>query len=202
MLKRLYEKNNSARDLGEVVRVLDEGGIVIYPTDTVYAVGCHALKERAVERVCKLKGLDPMKHNLSIICHDLKQVSEYVRMDDAAFKLMKHNLPGPFTFVLPTCSRLPKIFRGRKEVGVRVPDSPIVTELCRLLGAPILTASLPHGEDEEPEYLTTPELIDEKFGERVDLVIDAGIGGTEPGTVISLVDGVEIIRQGAGELAE
>lgn len=203
MLKRLYEKNNSPRDIAEVVSLLEDGGLLVYPTDTVYAVGCHALKERAVERICKLKGLDPQKNLLSIICHDLKQVSEYAKVDDSAFKLMKRNLPGPFTFILPASHRLPKIFRNRKEVGIRVPDNQILLEVSRLLGAPIMTTSLPYDEADDLEYMTTPELIDEKFGEKVDMVIDCGIGGVEPGTVVNLSDGeVEIIRQGCGELME
>ena len=201
MLKKLYEKNNSPRDMAEIVQILNDGGLLIYPTDTVYAIGCHALKERAVERICKLKGIDPTKNNLSIICYDLKHISEYAKVDNDAFKLMKRNLPGPFTFVLPTSNRLPKIFRGRKEVGIRVPDNDIVREICRLLDAPLMTTSLPYDEADDIEYLTTPELIDEKYGEKVDLVIDGGIGGTQPGTVVSLIDGeVEILRQGETEV--
>lgn len=201
MLKKLYEKNNSPRDMAEIVQILNDGGLLIYPTDTVYAIGCHALKERAVERICKLKGIDPTKNNLSIICYDLKHISEYAKVDNDAFKLMKRNLPGPFTFVLPTSNRLPKIFRGRKEVGIRVPDNDIVREICRLLDAPLMTTSLPYDEADDIEYLTTPELIDEKYGYKVDLVIDGGIGGTQPGTVVSLIDGeVEILRQGETEV--
>lgn len=201
MLKKLYEKNNSPRDMDEIVQILNDGGLLIYPTDTVYAIGCHALKERAVERICKLKGIDPTKNNLSIICYDLKHISEYAKVDNDAFKLMKRNLPGPFTFVLPTSNRLPKIFRGRKEVGIRVPDNDIVREICRLLDAPLMTTSLPYDEADDIEYLTTPELIDEKFGDKVDLVIDGGIGGSQPGTVVSLIDGeVEILRQGETEV--
>ena len=187
--------------MASIVQLLNDGGVLIYPTDTVYAIGCHALKERAVERICKLKGIDPQKKNLSIICHEMKQISEYAKVDNDAFKLMKLNIPGPFTFVLPTSSRLPKIFRGRKEVGIRVPDNDIVREICRLLEAPLMTTSLPYDEDDDIEYLTTPELIDEKWGEKVDMVIDGGVGGTSPCTVVSLMDNeVEILRQGVGEL--
>lgn len=201
MLKRLYEKNNSSRDMAEVARVLDEGGVLVFPTDTVYAIVCHALKERAVERICRLKGMNPQKKLLSILCCDMKQVSEYAKMDDTAFKLMKRYLPGPFTFVLPTSNRLPKIFRGRKEVGVRLPDCDIVREVCRLLGAPLMTTSLPYDESEDIGYLTMPELIDERWGAKVDWVIDAGVGGVRPGTVVGLVDGeAQILRQGIGEL--
>lgn len=201
MLKKLYEKNNSPRDMAEIVRVLEEGGVLIFPTDTVYAIVCHALKERAVERICRLKGMNPQKKLLSILCCDMKQVSEFAKMDDAAFKLMKQYLPGPFTFVLPTSNRLPKIFRGRKEVGVRLPDNDMVREVCRLLGAPLMTTSLPYDETDDVGYLTMPELIDERWGLKVDMVIDAGVGGTQPGTVVSLMDDeVRLLRQGVGEL--
>lgn len=201
MLKKLYEKNNSPRDMAEIVRVLEEGGVLIFPTDTVYAIVCHALKERAVERICRLKGINPQKKLLSILCCDMKQVSEFAKMDDAAFKLMKQYLPGPFTFVLPTSTRLPKIFRGRKEVGVRLPDNDMVREVCRLLEAPLMTTSLPYDETDDVGYLTMPELIDERWGLKVDMVIDAGVGGTQPGTVVSLMDDeVRLLRQGVGEL--
>ena len=201
MLKKLYEKNNSPRDMAEIVRVLEEGGVLIFPTDTVYAIVCHALKERAVERICRLKGINPQKKPLSILCCDMKQVSEFAKMVDAAFKLMKQYLPGPFTFVLPTSTRLPKIFRGRKEVGVRLPDNDMVREVCRLLEAPLMTTSLPYDETDDVGYLTMPELIDERWGLKVDMVIDAGVGGTQPGTVVSLMDDeVRLLRQGVGEL--
>lgn len=201
MLKKLYERNNSPRDMAEIIQLLNDGGVLIYPTDTVYAIGCHALKERAVERICKLKGIDPQKKDLSIICHDMKQISEYAKVNNEAFKLMKQNIPGPFTFVLPTNNRLPKIFRGRKEVGIRVPDNNIVCEICRLLEAPLMTTSLPYDETDDIEYLTTPELIEEKWGEKVDMIINGGIGGITPGTVVSLMDGeVEILRQGPSDL--
>ncbi len=203
MILKLYEKNNNPRDLQEVVRVLEEGGVVIYPTDTTYAIGCHGLKERAIERICKLKNIDPRKNALSIICYDLSTISEYAKVDNATFKLMKRNLPGPFTFILNAGNRLPKIFRNRKEVGIRIPDNPIIREICRLLEAPILTTTLPLEDGEDIEYLTTPELIEEKFSRDVDLVIDGGIGGTEPSTIVNCTEGeAEIVRQGKGELEE
>ena len=203
MRLKLYDKNNNPNILQRVIDVLNEGGIIIYPTDTMYAIGCHALKERPIERICKLKGLDPRKHNLSIICYDLSNISEYARVENATFKLMKRNLPGPFTFILNADSRLPKIFRNRKEVGIRVPDNPIIREICRLLDAPILTTTVPIDEKEDVEYVMDPELIDEKWGDEVDLVIDGGMGGTEPSTVIYCCNDVpEIIRQGKGILNE
>lgn len=203
MIQKLYSKNNDPDVLQHIVDILNDGGIIIYPTDTMYAMGCHALKERSIERICKLKNIDPRKNNLSIICYDLSNISEYARVSNATFKLMKRNLPGPFTFVLNADSRLPKIFRNRKEVGIRVPDNNIIREICHLLDAPILTTTLPLNPDEDVEYVTDPELIDEKFGSEVDLVIDGGIGGVEPSTVINCCEDVpEIIRQGKGVLEE
>ena len=186
-----------------VVDLLNDGGILIYPTDTVYAIGCHALKERPIERICKLKNIDPRKHNLSIICYDLSNISKYAQVSNATFKLMKRNLPGPFTFILNANSRLPKIFRNRKEVGIRVPDNAIIREICRLLDAPILTTTLPLEKGEDIEYITDPELIEEKFGSVTDLIIDGGTGGIEPSTVINCCEDVpEIIREGKGILKE
>lgn len=141
MILKLYNKDNNPNDIQRIVDILNDGGIIIYPTDTMYAIGCHALKERPIERICKLKKLDPRKHNLSIICYDLSNISEYARVSNATFKLMKRNLPGPFTFILNADSRLPKIFRNRKEVGIRVPDNSIIREICRSLDAPILTTT-------------------------------------------------------------
>ncbi len=203
MLQKFYSKNNDPYEIQHVADILNEGGIIIYPTDTMYAIGCHALKERPIERICKLKNIDPRKHNLSIICYDLSNISEYARVDNTTFKLMKRNLPGPFTFILNADSRLPKIFRNRKEVGIRVPDNNIIREICKALDAPILTTTLPLRQGEDIEYITDPELIDEKFGEEVDLVIDGGPGGIEPSTVINCCEGdPEIVRQGKGILQE
>lgn len=203
MLLKLYSKNNNPQDLQQVVDLLNDGGLLIYPTDTMYAIGCHGLKERAIERICRLKGIDPKKSNLSIICYDLSSISEYAKVDNNTFKLMKRNLPGPFTFILNGTTRLPKIFRNRKEVGIRMPDSPIIQEIARLLDAPIMGTTLPHDEQEEVEYCTDPELIDEKWGDVVELVIDGGIGSTELSTIVDCTgDEPEIVRQGAGWLEE
>ena len=177
MLLKLYNKNNDPADLQRVIDLLNDGGLLIYPTDGKYAIGCHGLKERAIERICRLKGIDPKKNNLSIICYDLAAISEYAKVDNTTFKLMKRNLPGPFTFILNGTTRLPKIFRNRREVGIRMPDNPIIREIARLLDAPIMTTTLPHDEDDDPEYTTDPELIDEKYGDLVNLVIDGVIGG-------------------------
>ena len=202
MILKLYENNTNPQDLQKVVDVLNGGGIVIYPTDSRYAMGCHGLKERAIERICKIKSIDPRKNNLSIICTSLSMVSEYAKVDNETFKLLKRNLPGPFTFILTGSSRLPKIFKNRKEVGIRMPDNPIIREIALLLNAPVMTATLPRKEDEDIEYYSNPELIDEKFGDLVELVIDGGIGGTEPSTIVDCTgDEPEIVRQGKGELS-
>lgn len=201
MIKKFYDSGNSLHDIAMVVDLLNDGGLLVFPTDTVYAIGCHALKERAVERVCQIKGLNPAKNNLSVICYDLKHISEYAKVSNAAFKLMKNNLPGPFTFVLPAGHRLPKIYRSRKEVGIRVPDNEIIREICLHLEAPILTTTIPYDEHDEVEYMTNPELIHERLGQVADLVIDGGIGGFVPSTVVALRDdGFEVIRDGKGVL--
>lgn len=200
MLIKIYPENPNPREIVRVVNLLKEGGLVIYPTDTVYAIGCDALNVRAVERICKMKGVNPQKSNLSIICYDLSNLSEYAKVSNAAFKLMKSNLPGPFTFILPTSSELPKIYKNRKEVGIRVPDNNIIRTLVQELGNPILTMSV-HDPGEEDEYSTDPELIAEKYEGQVDMVIDGGYGGLEPSTVIDCTtDEFEIVRQGKGKL--
>ena len=201
MLIKLYEQNPNIREIEKIVRILQDGGIVIYPTDTVYAMGCDALNVRAVEKICKLKDINPQKTNLSIICHDLSNISEYAKVDNATFKLMKKNLPGPFTFILNATNNLPKIYKNRKEVGIRVPDNNIVRTLVKELGNPILTTSL--HDDDILEYSTDPELIHEKYEIAVDLVIDGGYGDFEPSTIVNCMAGeVEIIRQGKGILQE
>lgn len=201
MLITLYPKNNARHDIDRIVEVLNGGGVIIYPTDTTYAIGCHALKERAIERVCKIKGIDIKKHLLSVVASDISHISEYIRIDNATFHMMRSYLPGPFTFILPAGNRLPKIFKNRKEVGIRIPDNPITHEICEALGAPLLSTSLKVDANEDIEYMKTPELIDEKYGDKVDLIINGGEGGTEYSTVISYMDGdLRIIRQGKGAI--
>ncbi len=203
MLLKIYDKNNDPRDIQRIIDILNDGGIIIYPTDTMYAIGCHALKERAVERICKIKNINPAKSHLSIICYDLSSISEYARISTPVFKLMKRNLPGAFTFILPGLSKLPKVFRSRKgqEVGIRMPDHPVLREIARQLDAPIMTTTLPVTDSMEPEYATNPELIDEAFGQRVDLVVDGGEGTLEVSTVVDCTgDEPVIVRQGKGEL--
>ena len=199
MFIKIYPENPNPKEIDKVVRILQDGGLVIYPTDTVYAIGCDAINVRAVEKICRMKGINPQKSDLSIICYDLSNLSEYAKVSNAAFKLMKKNLPGPFTFILPTSNELPKIYKNRKEVGIRVPDNQIVRTLVKELGNPILTTSV-HHDDEMIEYSTDPELIYEKYENLVDLVIDGGYGGMEPSTVIDCTtDDFEVIRQGKGE---
>ncbi len=201
MLIKLYNNNNNPKDIDQIVQILRDGGVIIYPTDTMYAIGCHALQVRSVETICRIKDIDPKKKSLSIICYDLSNISEYAKVDNATFKLMKRNLPGAFTFILTSGNKLPKIFKNRKEVGIRVPDNPIIREICRELDAPILTTTIPWNNQDVIEYLTNPELINEKFGNEVDLVIDGGIGGIEPSTIVDCTSGsAKIIRQGKGIL--
>lgn len=200
MIIKLYDENPNEKEITKIVEILKNGGLVIYPTDTVYAIGCDALNVRAVEEVCKLKGINPNKANLSIICYDLSDISEYVKVNNDTFKLMKRNLPGPFTFILNTTSTLPKIYKNRKTVGIRVPDNNIVRTLVRELGNPIMTTSV-KDDDEVVEYTTDPELIHERYEKDVDIVIDGGYGGIEGSTIIDCSgDQIEITRQGKGEL--
>ena len=201
MLIRLYDTDNDPSVMAQIKDVLEDGGIIIYPTDTMYAIGCHALKERAVEKICRIKDTDPRKNNLSIICYDLSEISRYARIGNATFKLMKKNLPGPFTFILEGTSKLPKIFRSRKEIGVRMPDNGIIMAIARELGAPIMTATIPYDEDEDPGYATDPELIYEKWGRTADITIDGGQGSLALSTVVDCTSpDFSIIRQGVGEL--
>ena len=200
MLIKLYDENPNLRDIERIVSVLRDGGTVIYPTDTLYAIGCDALNVRAVEKICDLKGINPEKSNLSIICNDLSVISEYARVSNTIFKLMKRNLPGPFTFILPTTSSLPKIYKKRKTVGIRVPDNNIIREIVAHLGNPVLSTSI-KDTDDEIEYTTDPELILEKWSTFADIVVDGGIGGIDASTVVDCTESEPvIIRQGKGEL--
>jgi tRNA threonylcarbamoyl adenosine modification protein (Sua5/YciO/YrdC/YwlC family) len=201
MYLKIYPQNPNQREINKVVDVLREGGLVIYPTDTVYAMGCDAMNVRAVEKICHLKGINPRKSNLSIICYDLSNISKYAQVSNAVFKLMRRNLPGPFTFILPTGNELPKIYKNKKEVGIRIPDNPIVRQLVKELENPLMTTSI-RDDDEIIEYTTDPELIYERYAGRVDIVIDGGCGSAEPSTVVDCTtDDFEIVRQGKGALA-
>ncbi|MBR2379706.1 MAG: threonylcarbamoyl-AMP synthase [Paraprevotella sp.] len=201
MLIKIYPENPNPREVSKVVNLLKDGALIVYPTDTVYAIGCDALNVRAVEKLCALKGVNPLKSNLSIVCFDLSDISEYAQVSNRTFKLLKKNLPGPFTFILPTSSKLPKIYKNRKEVGIRVPDNTIARVLVEELGNPILSMSV-HDKDEMVEYSTDPELIHEKYGEDVAVVIDGEYGEDIPSTVVTCLDDeFEILRQGKGDLS-
>ena len=202
MKLKLYPHNNQRADLQRVVDVLERGGVIIYPTDTMYAIGCHGLKERAIGKVAQLKGMNTKKHLLSVTCHSIQQASQFAKIDNHTFKLMKRYLPGPYTFILPAMNKLPKIFKNRKEVGVRIPESPIL-EVVEMLQAPILSSTVPYDTEDDIEYLTDPELIAESWEEQVEMVIDGGIGGVEGSTIIDCTEGTPVVvRQGAGEWYE
>lgn len=203
-LLKLYKKDNPPDRLQTVVRTLCDGGVVILPTDTTYALACHALKERAVERICSIRRIDPASHPLSVVCYDMSAISDYARISTPIYKIMRRNLPGPFTFILPGKNKLPKIFRHKKdsEVGIRMPDNPVTREILRVLDAPIMIASLPiDSETADTEYLIDPELIDEAFGHLVDLVVDGGMGHEGQSTIVDChEDTPNILRQGDGTL--
>ncbi len=198
---KIYNDNPNEAAIKKVVDVLRNGGIIIYPTDTVYGLGCDITNTKALERVAKLKGIKLEKANLSFICYDLSHISDYVKqIDTATFKLLKRTLPGPYTFILPGNNDLPKVFKNKKTVGIRVPDNNIIRALVNELGNPIISTSI-HDEDEVLEYSTDPELIFEKWQNVVDLVIDGGYGDNTPSTVIDL-SGYEpvVIREGKGAI--
>ncbi|MBD5215729.1 MAG: threonylcarbamoyl-AMP synthase [Bacteroidales bacterium] len=198
---KLYSDNPNQNYIDEAVEALRAGEIVIYPTDTLYALGCDALNNRAIERLCRIKGINPDKNLLSVVCDELSQVAEYARVDNRAFRLLKEYLPGPFTFVLPASTTLPKVFKGRKTVGVRIPDNNIARALARALGHPVLSSSVeledeyetPDGEALGLRYEGQPE---------VSIILDGGEGGFTPSTVVDCTDSAapEIIRQGAGKI--
>jgi len=202
MLIKIYDNNPNPQQIQKVVEVLRDGGIIIFPTDTVYAFGCDIFNARAVEAIVRLKDKDIRKADLSFVCHAMSQISEYAKMDDYSFKLMKKNLPGPFTFLLNGSNKLPKLFKNKKIVGIRMPDNVIAREIVRELGNPIMVSSIFTDED-TLEYITDPELIEERFGYQVELVIDGGYGGTTTSTIVDCTgEEFEIVRDGAGELVE
>lgn len=200
MLIKLYSDNPNQNQIHKIVEILKNGGIVIIPTDTLYAYACNMYCQSAVEKVIRLKNKDLRKMNLSVICHDLSQVSEYAKMDNDTFKLMKKNLPGPFTFILKGSNQLPKLFKNKKQIGIRIPDNNIPLELVRQLGTPLMVSSIIE-KDMLAEDYNHPELIHEYLGDKVDIVIDGDMGGITPSTVIDCSkDEIEIIREGLGEL--
>jgi tRNA threonylcarbamoyl adenosine modification protein (Sua5/YciO/YrdC/YwlC family) len=202
MIIRIHPENPQQRHITTVAECLKDGGVIIYPTDTVYGFGCDIFQQKAVERICRIKSVDPHKAQLSFICNDLSDLSKYARsINTPVYRILKRYIPGPYTFILPASREVPKILKGRKDtIGLRVPDQPIATAIIQELGNPILSSSLP---GEMVEEYTDPECIHEKFGKLVDLVIDGGIGGFRYSTVVDLTeDHPVILRQGLGEFAE
>ncbi|KJF42501.1 MULTISPECIES: L-threonylcarbamoyladenylate synthase [Draconibacterium] len=202
MLVRLYNENPNPRDVRKVVDVLREGGVIVYPTDTVYGLGCDITNQKAVEKVARFKGIQVEKNNFSFICSDFSHLSDYTKpIPNNIFKLIRKNLPGPFTFILNANNNVPRYFKGKKKtVGIRIPDNNIIREIVSELGNPILSSSV-HDDDEILEYTTDPELIHEKFAELADIVIDGGFGELIPSTIIDCTsDEPILVRQGKGEL--
>ena len=198
---KIYNENPNPKEIEKVVEVLQKGGLVIYPTDTVYGLGCDITNTKAMEKIARIKGVKLEKANFSFICNDLSHLSDYVKqIDTSVYKILKRALPGPYTFVLPGSNRLPKVFKKKKTVGIRIPDNTIARTIVGELGNPIISTSI-LDEDEVIEYTTDPELIFEKWQNLVDLVIDGGYGDNHASTVIDLTkEEPEIIREGKGSL--
>ncbi|GHB58791.1 L-threonylcarbamoyladenylate synthase [Persicitalea jodogahamensis] len=202
-LLRIYPENPDPRRIRQVADCLRGGGLVIYPTDTVYGLGCDIHNARSVERVARIKGIKPQKNDFSFICYDLSHIADYARVSNAAFKLMKKALPGPFTFILEATTNVPKLLNtNKKTVGIRVPDNDIPRNFVRELNNPIITTSI-KDDDEIIEYSTDPELIFEKFQHLVDIVVDGGYGGNVGSTIVdATTDNFEIMREGLGDLSQ
>lgn len=198
MLLTIHPKDPQPRQIKTVVTTLGKGGIIIYPTDTIYGLGCDILQQKAVEHICRIKRVDPKKAQLSFICSDLSHLSDYAKqLSTSTYRLLKEYLPGPYTFILPASKMVPRILQSKKDtIGLRIPDNPIALAIIKELGRPILSASLP---GEMVEDYTDPQIMYENFGHEVDLVIDGGTGGTEPSTVIDCTGSTPVvIRQGLG----
>ncbi len=200
-LLKIYKENPNTKEIDKVVAVLKKGGLIIYPTDTVYGLGCDITNNKALEKIARIKGVKLEKANFSFICNDLSHLSDYVRqIDTATYKVLKRTLPGAYTFILPGNSNLPKVFKKKKTVGIRIPDNTIARTIVKELGNPIISTSI-HDEDELLEYTTDPELIFEKWKDLVDIVIDGGYGDNLASTIIDFTDDEPIvIREGKGSL--
>lgn len=198
---RIFEENPNSKEIAKAVKILKNGGIIIYPTDTVYGLGCDIMNVKAIERLAQLKGVKVDKADFSFVCHDLSNLSEYVKqIDTATYKILKASLPGAYTFILPANNNIPSIFKKKKTVGIRVPSNEIARTLAKELGNPLISTSL-LDDDEILEYTTDPELILEKWNNQVDLIIDGGYGKNQPSTVIDLsVEPPVIVREGVGSL--
>ncbi len=202
MLITIHPEHPQGRLVAQVVQQLEKGGVIIYPTDTIYGLGCDIQNHKAVDRLCRLRGLDPAKANLTFICRDIQQLATYThQIDNTIFKLLKRNLPGPFTFILKGNNSLPKLLRNRrKTIGARVPDNAIAQAIIEELGRPILSISL-KSDDEVTEYFTDPTEIYDDYRKLVDVVVDGGMGKNVPSTVVDCTSGSpEVIREGLGEL--
>ncbi len=202
MLTKIYPDNPNEKAIEQVVDILRKGGIIIYPTDTVYGMGCDISNSKAIEKICKIRGIKPEKANFSFICYDLSHISDFTRqIDNETYRVIKKALPGPFTFIFNANKNVPKLLSSNKKtVGIRVPDNTIARSIVKMLGNPIISTSI-HDDDEIIEYSTDPELIHEKYEDIVDLVIDGGYGDNEPSTIVDCSEGeFEIIRQGKGDL--
>ena len=201
---KIFNENPNEKEIDKVVKILRQGGIIIYPTDTVYGIGCDITNTKAMERVAQIKGVKLVKANFSFICYDLSNLSDYVKqIDTATYKILRKSLPGPYTFILPGNNNLPKAFKNKKTVGIRIPDNNIIRELVKKLGNPIVSTSI-HDEDDLIEYTTDPELIFEKWANIVDVVIDGGYGDNVPSTVVDLSEEGEItiLREGKGSVED
>jgi len=196
---KIYPENPNEKEIAKVVKTLENGGLIIYPTDTVYGLGCDITNSKALEKIARIKGVKLEKANFSFVCSDLKNISDYVKqIDTSVFKILKRALPGPYTFILPGNNSLPKDFKKKKTIGIRVPNNNIATEIVRQLGNPIVSTSI-YDQDEIIEYTTDPELIFEKWQNIVDIVIDGGYGDNVASTIIDLSeDEPQIIREGKG----
>jgi tRNA threonylcarbamoyl adenosine modification protein (Sua5/YciO/YrdC/YwlC family) len=202
MLLHIHPENPQPRQIRAVVECLERGGIIIYPTDTIYGLGCDILQQKAVEKICRIKNVDPKKAQLSFICSDLSHLSDYAKqIPTATYRLLKEHLPGPYTFILPASKMVPKILQSKKDtIGLRIPDNNIACAIIKELGRPILSASLP---GEQVEDYTDPEIMHENFMYQVNMVVDGGIGGTVPSTVIDCTgDEPVLIREGLGRWEE
>lgn len=194
---KIWNDEASSKQLDEICHALEAGQIMIFPTDTLYAIACDALNPKAIERVCRLKGINPDKTNLSIICSDISMASEYARFDNKDFRLLRDNTPGPFTFLFKSASTLPKAFKGRKVVGIRIPDRKICRDIAERLGHPLLSTSI---EFDETDYAVNPELIIENYEGKADMFLEGGDGGTVPSTIVDCTGSEpEILRSGKGD---
>lgn len=204
MLIKIYPENPNPKAIEQIVEVLKKGGLIIYPTDTVYGLGCDITNQKAIEKICKIRGIKPEKANLSFICSDLSHISDYIKpIDNSTFRILKKALPGPFTFIFNANNNVPKLLStNKKTVGIRVPDNNIARCIVKELGNPIVSSSI-HDDDEVIEYSTDPELIYEKYQDLVDLVVDGGYGDNEASTVIDCTSGeFEVIRTGKGDIEQ